>query len=125
MPVFWFALMMMMNRSLLTGLLSVILYLFRPLKQTIERFTHRTNQTIKTINDQEFVFFSKGDDIASLNRVMIYIQSNEETNRLCTVTTENEYFKAPKNLHWDIETLDRAYPEINVEPVKYYLRLRL
>lgn len=113
-PTFLLALMMMNRSLLLTGLLSVILYLFRPLRRTIERFTHWTNQTIKSINDQEFIFFSKGDDIASLNRVMIYIQENEETTRLRIVTVENEHFQAPPNLHRDIETLDRAYPDIAI-----------
>ena len=113
-PTFLIALMMMDRSLILTGFLSVILYFFRPLKRSIERLTSWTNRTIKEINDQEFVFFSKGDDIASLNRVMIYIQSNEETNRLRIVTIENGHFKAPEHLHRDIETLDRAYPEIDV-----------
>ncbi|WP_338877058.1 APC family permease [Spirosoma sp. SC4-14] len=113
-PTFMLALMMMDRTLLLRGALSVILYFFKPLKQGIERFTSWTNRTIKKINDQEFVFFSKGDDIASLNRVMIYIQENEETNRLLIVTVENDHFKAPENLHRDIETLDRAYPDIDI-----------
>ena len=113
-PTFLIALMMMDRSLILKGLLSVILYLFKPLKRSIERFTSWTNKTIKSINDQEFVFFSKGDDIASLNQVMIYIQDNEETNRLRIVTVENEHFKAPKHLYRDIETLDRAYPEIDI-----------
>ncbi|QJW91240.1 APC family permease [Spirosoma taeanense] len=113
-PTFLLALMMMDRSLLLKGLLSVILYLFNPIKRNIERFTSWTNRTIKHINDQEFVFFSKGDDIASLNQVMMYIQQNEETNRLRIVTVENEQFRAPEHLHRDIETLDRAYPEIDI-----------
>ncbi len=113
-PTFLLALMMMNRSLLLTGLLSVILYLFKPLRRTIERFTAWTNQTIKSINDQEFIFFSKGDDIASLNRVMIYIQENEETTRLRIVAVENEQFQASPNLHRDIETLGRAYPDIAI-----------
>jgi amino acid transporter len=113
-PTFLVALMMMDRSLILTGFLSVILYFFRPLKRSIERLTNWTNRTIKEINDQEFVFFSKGDDIASLNRVMIYIQNNEETNKLRIVTVENDKFKAAENLHRDIETLDRAYPDIDI-----------
>ncbi|WP_461151067.1 APC family permease [Spirosoma pulveris] len=113
-PTFLIALMMMDRSLILSGLLSIILYFFKPMKQSIERFTDWTNQTIKEINDQEFVFFSKGDDIASLNRVMIYIEENEETNRLRIVTIESEEFTIPDNLHRDIETLDRAYPEIDI-----------
>lgn len=114
-PTFLIALMMMDRSLILKGLLSASLYLFKPLKRSIEWYTHWTNQTIKSINNQEFVFFSKGDDIASLNKVMIYIQDNEETNRLRIVTVEDEHFKAPEHLHRDIDTLDRAYPEIDIE----------
>ncbi|HLK97338.1 MAG TPA: APC family permease [Hymenobacter sp.] len=113
-PTFLIAIVMMNRSLILKGLLSVILYFFRPLKRGIEGFTRWTNRHIKEINNQEFIFFSKGDDIASLNRVMIYIQENEETNRLRIVTVENEHFKAPENLVRDIETLDRAYPEIDI-----------
>ncbi len=114
-PTFLVALMMMDRTLILRGMLSTILYLFRPITRIISGFTRWTNRTIKEINDQEFVFFSKGDDIASLNRVMIYIQNNEETNRLRIVTIENEEFAAPENLSRDIETLDRAYPDIDVK----------
>ena len=114
-PTFLVALMMMDRTLILRGLLSTILYLFRPITRVITGFTRWTNKTIKEINDQEFVFFSKGDDIASLNRVMIYIQNNEETNRLLIVTIENAEFKASENLSRDIETLDRAYPDIDVQ----------
>ena len=113
-PTFLIAIVMMNRSLILKGLLSVMLYFFRPLKRGIEGFTRWTNRHIKEINNQEFIFFSKGDDIASLNRVMIYIQENEETNRLRIVTVENEHFKAPENLVRDIETLDRAYPEIDI-----------
>ena len=117
-PTFLVALIMMNRSLLLKGSLSVMLYFFRPIERIIERFTRWTNRHIEEINDQEFIFFSKGDDIASLNRVMIYIQQNEETNRLRIVTVENEHFTAPENLERDIETLDRAYPEIDISYVK-------
>lgn len=113
-PTFLIALLMMNRSFILRGGLSVMLYFFNPLKRFVSWFTKWTHQTINHITSQEFVFFSKGDDIASLNRVLMYIQSNEETNRLRIVTVENSQFKAPENLHRDIETLDRAYPEIDV-----------
>lgn len=113
-PTFAIALMLMNRSLILRGLLSIILYLFNPIKTFVLRFTHWTNHTIKKFTDQEFVFFSKGDDIASLNRVMIYIENNEETHRLRIVTVENEKFKAKEHIIRDIETLNRAYPDIHV-----------
>ncbi len=38
--------------------------------------------SIKELTKQQFVFFSKGDDIASLNKVMMYLHENETTNKI-------------------------------------------
>ncbi len=68
----------------------------------------------KKINDQEFVFFTKGDNVAILNKVMQYVQFNETTRKLKIVNVKKE---GDNNelLRKDIEVLDRAYPEIDIE----------
>jgi hypothetical protein len=66
------------------------------------------------INNQEFVFFTKGDNVAILNKVMQYVQGNETTMQLKIVNV-----KQPNDsndlLKKDLEVLDRAYPEIHIE----------
>ncbi len=69
----------------------------------------------KRLHSQEFVFFSKADDISILNKVMIYVQENEITNKLKIVTVVKEGRTVPEGFLRDFEVLDRAYPEIKIE----------
>jgi len=50
-----------------------------------------------------------------LNKVMLYITKNESTRRLKIVSVLEDDMKVPAGLKTDIEVLDRAYPDINIE----------
>jgi amino acid transporter len=110
----------MLNRiALLEILLKFIEYLFAP----ILRFVSRTNEnilfTIDRIQSQEFVFFTRGDNIANLNKVLLYIQGNEHTKKIKIVTVSPErQADMVERLKKDIEFLDREYPEITIEFVE-------
>ena len=107
----------MLNRiALLETLLKFIEYLFAP----ILRFVSRTNQnilyTIDKIQSQEFVFFTRGDNLANLNKVLLYIKGNEHTKKIKIVTVSPERQQdLIDRLKMDIEFLDREYPEITIE----------
>ncbi len=74
-------------------------------------------KTIQKLNSQDFVFFSKGDDISTLNKVMMYLHENEVTKKIKIVTILKEHQDPdPKFLH-DFDVLDRAYPEVDMEYV--------
>ena len=110
----------MLNRiALLEILLKFIEYLFAP----VLRFVSRTNRdillTIEKIQSQEFVFFTRGDNIANLNKVLLYIQGNEHTKKIKIVTVSPERdMELIGRLKKDIEFLDREYPEITIEFVE-------
>lgn len=95
----------MLNRI---PILKVILSLMRPLVNWVLL-------TIRRINSQEFVFFTKGHDVATLNKVMLYIRKNEQTRNLKIVTVLKENEDLPEQLESDLEVLDREYPEIKIE----------
>ncbi len=107
--------MLMLNRVVvLKWALILIEYLFEPIQKLIEHSQGALDRVISRINEQEFVFFTKGDDIAILNKVMLYVENNETTKRLKIVnvykqTVDNEMLKK------DINVLDRAYPDIDIE----------
>ena len=61
------------------------------------------------------MFFTKGDNVAGLNRVLQYITHNEDTRRLKIVTVLKEGQKVVPKLKSDVEVLDRAYPGITIE----------
>ena len=71
--------------------------------------------SIKELTKQQFVFFSKGDDIASLNKVMMYLHENETTNKIKIVSVLKEYQKPTEQFLADFDALDRAYPEVDME----------
>ena len=73
------------------------------------------SRTIRKLNQQEFVYFTKGDDLSILNRVMMYVQANEITKRLKIVTVLKEGEHIPSAYREDVKVLDRAYPEIQIE----------
>ncbi|MGS0747978.1 hypothetical protein [Halpernia sp. GG3] len=85
---------------------------FRKLAIITQKSLHRSMHSLR---DQEFVFFSKGDDIATLNKVMIYISQNEVTNKVKIVTILKNHQQPPEQFLSDFATLDRAYPDMDME----------
>ncbi len=70
---------------------------------------------IEQINSQQVVFFTREDSMGNLNNAMLYVRQNEHTNRIKVVmVAANEAEVSPK-LKQDLEFLDEAYPEIDVE----------
>ncbi len=82
------------------------------------RFT--ISRTIRRLNRQEFVYFTKGDDLSILNRVMMYVQANEITKKIKLVTVLKEGQKMHADYLRDVEVLDRAYPEIKIEFIELH-----
>lgn len=109
----------MLNRTIILRFgLKAIKYLFKPIELFVERANKKIVDTIDDINSQEFVFFTHEDDVAALNKVMLYITKNEHTRKLKVVTIVKDGEKVPARLESDIEVLDREYPEIKIEYIK-------
>jgi len=70
---------------------------------------------IDQINSQQIVFFTRGDNLANLNRAMLYVQQNEHTNRIKVVTVVPDRAQVPVNLEKDLAFLNDAYPNIEIE----------
>lgn len=106
----------MLNRTLLLKfLLNVIHSVFDPVRSFVLKTDKRIISTINKINAQEFVFFTKGDNIATLNKVMMYIIKNEHTKRIKIVLALDKGDKVPANLPNEIEFLGKEYPEIKID----------
>lgn len=71
--------------------------------------------SIKKLTKQQFVFFSKGDDISTLNKVMMYLYENEVTNKIKIVSIFKEHQDPTPQFLSDFDALDRAYPEVDME----------
>jgi amino acid transporter len=113
-PALLFILIMLERVVIIEFSISVLEYFYTPLRKFVVNSNRFLNRLHTKINSQEFVFFTKGDDVAILNKVMQYVQNNETTKKLKIVNV----FKgtnANQKLKVDLEVLDRAYPEIHIE----------
>lgn len=73
---------------------------------------------LRKLNKQPFIFFTKGDDISTLNKVIIYVRDNEITQKLKIVTVLHKEEELSEVFERDFEALDRAYPEIKIEYIQ-------
>jgi amino acid transporter len=109
---------LMLNRI---AILRILLKIMRKVSDSFRLFFLRINRTISRtidhINSQEFVFFTRGDDISNLNKVMLYICKNEHTKNIKIVTVRPKDTDITKGdtLRADIDFLNREYPEIEIE----------
>lgn len=95
--------------------LIVLDYLFPDEDLYFFKWNRIINVALHNINKQQFVYFTNHDDVATLNKVLLYISKNEATRSVKIVTVLDKGEKVADGLKEDIEVLDRAYPSINVE----------
>ena len=100
-------------------LLKVCLFIVRA---TIAGMTKRLagmaqaiRSKIDEINSQQVVFFTRGDNTSNLNRAMLYVQNNEDTNSIKVVIVVKDKAEVPAHLEEDLKFLGKAYPNINIE----------
>ena len=105
----------MLGRSVLIQLgVDSLDYFYKPIRKFAiigNRYLQKMHQKI---HSQEFVFYTKGDNVAILNKVMQYVQNNETTRKLKIVNVKSDG-DSNEALKIDLEVLDRAYPEIHIE----------
>lgn len=109
---------MLYRIELLRALLYIVKFSSKPIRNLLQNKVLKEShirRVIREINDQEFVYFTKGDNVVNINKVMLYIIKNEDTHKIKIVALENESHQVPKHLAYDIDVLDRAYPEFVVD----------
>ncbi|GAM25238.1 hypothetical protein SAMD00019534_084130 [Acytostelium subglobosum LB1] len=99
-------------------LLKVLMYftqmLFSPFPKLRARITASLSLTINTINSQPIVFFASKDDLAYLNKAILYIRENEQTNwvRIIHCYTGDV---ATENMTEHVTIMDKIYPKIRID----------
>eukprot|EP00536_Pseudo-nitzschia_multiseries_P015590 jgi/Psemu1/320890/estExt_fgenesh1_pm.C_9170002 len=80
-----------------------------------ESCLERIASTVKSFQDTPFIFFMKHDDLHMANKAVLYIQKNEQTNKIifvhCTTTSTG---KSTKNLQEHVKLLDLLYPRVKI-----------
>lgn len=115
-PAMLFLLVMLNRAQLMRWLIYLIKYMKTPLPKFMPTKFDLQRALVK-INAQELVFFTRGDNVSILNRVMIYVEENEATKRLKIVHIANESSNN-ECLKKDVEVLDRAYDDIDIDFVE-------
>lgn len=101
--------------DLLKAALSVLRSITASIVGPMTQVSKWVREKIEEINAQQIVFFTRGDNIANLNNALLYVRQNEHTNRLKIVTITNEHVTIPEKLPEELDFLNKAYPEIDVE----------
>ncbi len=84
----------------------------------VNQFDKRVHELLDHIRSQRIVFFTRGDHLQNLNKVIRYIQDNEHTEKVKFVTLYNDEKDIPSTLAEHIHFLDETYPEVDIEHVK-------
>lgn len=118
-PTILFITIMLNRVAILRGILSILRYIFNYIQDWFRQTSRKLNVVIDRINDQNFVYFAKRDNLAVLNKVMLYIRQNEHTRNIKVVhvvepgkTDENDFIVNFKNA---VKIIDEEYPEIGIE----------
>ena len=78
----------------------------------------RVVNKMNEINSLGIIFFADGkEDLATLNRAMLYVRQNELTKRVRVVHVYKKSKDVPEHLKRNLELLDEVYPEIRIELV--------
>jgi amino acid transporter len=111
--------LLLLNRKM------VLQYLLYIMKGFIDSFKKQArigevllSKKISRLTQQQFVYFSKGDNISQLNKAIQYVEQNEITRKLKIVTIVNENRQVTADFLSDFDALDRAYPEIKLEYIE-------
>ncbi|MCB9234896.1 MAG: APC family permease [Bacteroidia bacterium] len=114
-PTFLVVIIMLNRTRLLRMTLGIINSIFVPILNFLKKSKAAINNSIERINSQEFVYFTKGDDISVLNMVMLYVRNNEHTKKIKIVQIFEPGVSATEQFMIDLNVLDRSYPEIDIE----------
>lgn len=101
------------------GLLRGLLFVVRSISESIGDMTAwaslRIRKAIRRINSQQMVYFTRGDNAKMLNRVVLYVRSNEQTNRVKVVNVFPPGGSPPQQLIEDLAFIDKIYPDIDLQ----------
>jgi hypothetical protein len=103
------------------NLLRAGLFIVRQFSSWLAELTGSISKAIREridrINDQQVVFFTRGDNAANLNSALLYVRRNENPKRVKIVIAANSSQDIPPRLERDLRFLDDVYPDVEMEYV--------
>jgi amino acid transporter len=115
-PAVLILIVLLQRNEILKYLLIGAKHLASSHKGMSDRSRRYIKQALKDLLDQEFVYFTKGENISVMNKVMTYVNENEIARKLRIVTVVSDHSKPiSEKFLSDLEVLDRAYPDISID----------
>jgi amino acid transporter len=100
-------------------ILKIVLAVSRSAVERVRAANRRINTrliaAIDRINDLTVIFFTKGDNLVTLNHAAIYVLANEQTRRLRIIHCYAREEDIPPDLIEQIRIIDRIYPELRID----------
>lgn len=107
--------LMFTRLSLLRGLLFVVNEAANSIKTSNDRVLRTLHAAIDAVNSLTVVYFSRGDNLANLNRAALYVMDNEQLKRLEIVHVYSDESLIPPTLREHVEVIDHEYPELVID----------
>jgi amino acid transporter len=114
-PALLIVFIMLERIEIMRALLYIVRSAIINMRLPFHHLADTIQQKIEEINAQQFVFFTRGHNIAHLNRAMLYVIENEHTNRIKVVTVVKDQSEVPPRIEQELQLLDEAYEEIVIE----------
>ncbi|MEP7342244.1 MAG: APC family permease [Acidobacteriota bacterium] len=113
------ALVIVGTMFLRTQILKVVLAVTQAALEGMHNANHRLSRWIvrgiQRINSQGIIFFTRGDNLATLNRAALYVLGNEQSHCLRVIHCYEQEEDIPPDLAEQIRTIDRIYPELRID----------
>ncbi len=72
-------------------------------------------ETIESITSREVIYFTRGDNLPTLNRAVQYVLANEQTRHLKVIHVFAKDEDIPPDLAGHLTTIDHLYPQLRVD----------
>ncbi len=100
-------------------LLKVALYVSRAVVEKLGSASNWVHQVImgeiQRISETAVVYFTRGDNMVTLNRAALYVLANEQTSHLKVIHVYEEESAIPAALAEQLRTIDHLYPQLRID----------
>ena len=70
---------------------------------------------MERVNQDAMVYFTKGDNLVTLNQAALYVLDNEQTSRLKVVHVYEDEADIPSDLAEHLKLIDHLYPQLRID----------
>jgi amino acid transporter len=100
-------------------ILKVALYILRGFVEKLGSASTKIHKTIMgeihRISESGVVYFTRGDNMVTLNTAVLYVLANEQTSNLKVVHIYEKESDIPPTLGDNLKTIDHLYPQLRID----------